>query len=48
MKAQNLDNERAIILDALEKCRYHKNRAAERLGVSRTTLWRKIKELGID
>ena len=48
MKAQTLDNERAIILDTLKKCRYHKNRAAERLGVSRTTLWRKIKELGID
>jgi propionate catabolism operon transcriptional regulator len=48
MKTQTLDNERAIILEALEKCRYHKNRAAERLGISRTTLWRKIKELGID
>jgi transcriptional regulator with PAS, ATPase and Fis domain len=48
MKAQTLDNERAIILEALEQCRYHKNRAARRLGISRTTLWRKIKELGID
>lgn len=48
MKAQALDNERAIILEALENCRYHKNRAADRLGISRTTLWRKIKELGID
>jgi len=48
MKAQSLDSERTIILDALEKCRFHKNRAAERLGISRTTLWRKIKELGID
>ncbi len=48
MKVQHLDSERAIILEALEQCRYHKNRAAERLGISRTTLWRKIKELGID
>jgi propionate catabolism operon transcriptional regulator len=48
MKVQALDNERAIILEALEKCRFHKNRAADQLGISRTTLWRKIKELGID
>jgi propionate catabolism operon transcriptional regulator len=48
MKAQHLDSERAIIQDALEQCRFHKNRAAERLGISRTTLWRKIKELGIE
>ena len=48
LKVHTLDNERSIILDALEKCRFHKNKAAERLGISRTTLWRKIKELGID
>jgi PAS domain S-box-containing protein len=48
MKAQHLDSERAIILETLKACRYRKNRAAERLGISRTTLWRKIKELGIE
>jgi propionate catabolism operon transcriptional regulator len=48
IKVQHLDSERTIILEALEQCRYHKNRAAERLGISRTTLWRKIKELGIE
>ena len=48
IKVHTLDNERAIILEALEKSRFHKNKAAERLGISRTTLWRKIKELGLD
>jgi len=48
MKVQTRDNERAIITEALDQCRYHKNKAAERLGISRTTLWRKIRELGID
>jgi PAS domain S-box-containing protein len=48
MKHQALDNERAIIMEALAQCRFHKNRAAKRLGISRTTLWRKIKELSIE
>lgn len=48
LKNHAQDNERAIILEALEQCRFHKNRAAEKLGISRTTLWRKIRELGID
>jgi transcriptional regulator with PAS, ATPase and Fis domain len=48
MKHQALDNERAIIMEALSQCRFHKNRAAKRLGISRTTLWRKIKELSIE
>jgi transcriptional regulator of acetoin/glycerol metabolism len=43
-----MDNERAIVLEALEQCRFHKNRAADKLGISRTTLWRQIKELGIE
>ncbi len=48
VKVHSQDNERVIILEALAQCRYHKNKAAERLGISRTTLWRKIRELGID
>lgn len=48
IRAQAHDNERAIIQEALAQCRYHRNKAAEHLGISRTTLWRKIKELGIE
>lgn len=48
VKLHAQDNERIIIQEALEQCRYHKNKAAEQLGISRTTLWRKIRELGID
>lgn len=48
MKHQALNSERAIILEALEQCRFHKNKAAVKLGISRTTLWRKIKELDIE
>lgn len=47
MKHYAIDSERAIILEALENCRFQKSKAAERLGISRTTLWRKIKELDI-
>ncbi|WHH57623.1 sigma 54-interacting transcriptional regulator [Petroclostridium sp. X23] len=39
--------EKDRIKDALAKVRYNKNKAAELLGVSRTTLWRKMKELNI-
>jgi propionate catabolism operon transcriptional regulator len=41
-------SERAIILEALRHTRHRMNRAAEHLGISRTTLWRKMKELGLD
>jgi DNA-binding NtrC family response regulator len=48
MKHQGKEGERSIIIQALEQCRYQKNSAAKRLGISRTTLWRKMKELGIE
>lgn len=48
MKDQTQNNERTIILEALEQCRFSKSSAAKRLGISRTTLWRKMKELGIE
>jgi propionate catabolism operon transcriptional regulator len=41
------DNERSIVIDALQRARYNKCKAAESLGISRTTLWRKLRELGI-
>ncbi len=39
--------EKAQILAALEEARYNKSKAAERLGISRRTLHRKLKEWGI-
>jgi transcriptional regulator with PAS, ATPase and Fis domain len=48
VKRKVLSDEKGIILQALEKARYHKSAAAGQLGISRTTLWRKMKELGLD
>ena len=36
------------IRDALRRCEGHRGRAARDLGVDRTTLWRKMKRLGIE
>lgn len=33
--------------DTLQKCKYNKKLAAEVLGISRTTLWRRMKECGL-
>lgn len=40
-------HERDRIIAALENHRWHKGRAADALGVNRTTLWRKMKKHGI-
>jgi len=48
LKRQTIVNEKEIIEEALKKSRFQKNKAAEILGISRTTLWRKLKEFGID
>ena len=36
------------VLAALEACRYRRGEAAARLGVSRTTLWRRMRVLGLE
>jgi propionate catabolism operon transcriptional regulator len=43
-----MQNEAAFILQTLESSKYSKTKAAKRLGISRTTLWRKIKELNLE
>jgi len=40
--------EREAIRSALEATEHHREQAARMLGMSRTTLWRKIKEYGLD
>ena len=39
--------ERLRIVQGLESAHWNRGRAAEILGISRSTLWRKMKELGI-
>jgi len=39
--------ERDLLLRALEEHRWNKGAAAEKLGIDRSTLWRKMKRLGI-
>jgi propionate catabolism operon transcriptional regulator len=48
IRQNQLNSERGVVLDALQQARYNKSKAAESLGISRTTLWRKIRELGIN
>ena len=38
----------ARIRGALEACHWRRHEAARALGVSRTTLWRRMRELGLD
>ncbi|MFR3755363.1 MAG: helix-turn-helix domain-containing protein [Enterocloster sp.] len=36
-----------IISKTLASCHYHKGNTAKALGISRSTLWRKLREYGI-
>ncbi len=42
------NNEKMRIISALAECQGNKTRAAKRLGISRVTLWKKIKTLDIE
>lgn len=42
------DQERRAILRALETTHGNRNRAAKLLGIGKTTIYRKIKEYGLD
>jgi transcriptional regulator of acetoin/glycerol metabolism len=41
-------SEREKILEILGRTRFNKQKTANELGISRTTLWRKLKELNIE
>ncbi len=46
---QTLANvERAHVVQTLERCGWNHSRTAEALGIGRTTLWRKLKEYGLE
>ncbi len=42
------DMEKQMILEALRQAKGHRGHAAEILGWGRSTLWRKMKALGMD
>ncbi|MDF1594037.1 MAG: sigma 54-interacting transcriptional regulator [Desulfobacterales bacterium] len=47
IKAKKMDQELMIINKTLENAQFSKTKAAKELGISRTTLWRKLKEAGM-
>jgi transcriptional regulator with PAS, ATPase and Fis domain len=42
------ENDTSIIRKALEEAHFCKSKTAKLLGISRTTLWRKLKEADVD
>jgi len=47
MRRINLESEAEIIRNALEKAHYNRGKTAQLLGISRATLWKKMKALGL-
>ena len=43
-----VDPERAQIVEALESAHWNRQKAAEALRLSRSTLWRRMRDLGIE
>ena len=41
-------DKRRLILEALERCGWRRDEAARSLGINRTTLYKKLKRLGMD
>lgn len=48
MDQLSMEKEKQLLQAALEGAKYSKVKAAEALGMSRTTLWRKLKEVGLE
>lgn len=48
LKDSLADPERAIILETLKSNNWNRNATAEKLGINRTTLYKKMKKLGLD
>ena len=40
--------ERGLVVEALRAARGNRSEAARRLGMSRVTLWRRLRELGVE
>jgi PAS domain S-box-containing protein len=48
LEMHKIDNETKVIRKALEEAYFNKTNAAKILGISRTTLWRKLKMVGLE
>jgi two-component system response regulator HydG len=48
IKDNHQKKEKELILEALQQCKFNKSKAADRLGIDRTTLYKKMKQYHID